>query len=116
MLTLWPCPPGILTPGYGNTPIAVQPPQNYSCTPGQFIRTFQLAAVHTGLIVGDANPDFGTAYLGYISAKCSDGEQLPSVQFSVDTDPDCSNLQRPTSLDAIQTFSYNKGFTLIDYR
>lgn len=76
----------MLTPAYEDTSIAVQDPKVYRCAPDQYIKSFQLAAVHTDLIVGNADSQFGTTYLGSISAECSDGEQLPTVRSSEDTD------------------------------
>lgn len=106
----------MLTPAYEDTSIAVQDPKIYRCAPDQYIKSFQLAAVHTDLIVGNADSQFGTTYLGSISAECSDGEQLPTVRSSEDTDSNCNNLKHRVFLEDVHMADSDAGFTGIDYR
>ena len=55
-------------------------------------------------------------YLGYIAAKCSNDQQLDPLQYTQATNPDCLVAHGPIQLGQVQTFSYAKGWDLLDYR
>lgn len=106
---------GFEQPFIGDTAVPVKPAFNATCAKGSYIISWQLAALHTNLKIAGPAGSIVNTFLGYISAKCSNGLQLQtSATSTLNYDQSCGKAK--ADLDNVQHVDDDEGFTSIDYR